>query len=94
MDFEPGGNDSSCSPLIFSLGQIRLEGDIVPLMVSQPEAAIAKPGPKHAVRADGRERRWPRFWTLFGALAASAALWVVIYFAATVAATLISGALR
>lgn len=77
------------------MGQNRLEGDILPVMVPQPQAAVAKPPPKPApLRADGRERRWPRFWTIFGALAASAALWVVIYFLVTSAASLIGGVLR
>ena len=64
-------------------------------MVPQPQAAVDKPRPRPAqLQADGRERRWPLFWTVFGALAASAALWAVIYFLVTSATSLIGGALR
>lgn len=64
-------------------------------MVPQPQAAIAKPRPKPApLGAEACEKRWPRFWTVFSALAASAVLWALIYLAVTLAAGLVDGAFR
>ena len=81
--------------LIFSLEQYRPEGDNVPAMVPQPQAAEDEPRPQPApLEAEGRERRWPLFWTVFGALAASAALWAIIYFLISAATGLIGDALR
>ena len=67
----------------------------MPAMVPQPQAADDKPHPQPApLETVGRERRWPLFWTVFGALAASAALWAIIYFVISAATGLIGGALR
>jgi hypothetical protein len=82
----------SAKPLatLFFIGTQR----ILPRMAPQPQAAVSRPQPKAAATTRrASERRWPLFWTVFGALAASAVLWVLMYFAASSAIGLIGGIL-
>ncbi|MGH6952090.1 MAG: hypothetical protein ACREH4_14605 [Vitreimonas sp.] len=59
-----------------------------------PQTVASQDQPKSApVSERARARRWPRFWTLLGALAASAALWALIYVSIRSMSGLIGGLL-
>jgi hypothetical protein len=62
-------------------------------MVPQPRAAVSKSNPRIAParrRVRQQAKRWPLFWTIASALAASAVLWAIIYFTVTGAAGLVA----
>lgn len=81
---------ADCAELLHN----HLPRGILPIMAPDTQAAISKAdvGASSAPRR-ARLGRWPLFWTVFGALAASLALWIAIIFVFGLAADLASGIL-